>query len=161
MEKKEFSQQAKFLGVSVIIFALVCVVAFWPQRQKLAAKAKVQGVQTNVAKEASMASELKIEDTLVGDGAEVKTGDTVRIHYHGTLEDGTVFDSSVDRGEPFEAQIGVGMLIAGWDQGIPGMKVGGKRRLTIPPELGYGNRAIGKIPANSTLIFDVELLDIL
>ncbi|MDO5561572.1 MAG: FKBP-type peptidyl-prolyl cis-trans isomerase [bacterium] len=161
MEKKEFTQQAKFLGVSVIIFAIVCAVAFWPQKQTLDEKKKIQSTQNTIVEEATMASELKIEDTLVGTGAEVQSGDTIRIHYHGTLEDGTIFDSSVDRGEPFEAQIGVGMLIQGWDQGIPGMKVGGKRRLTIPPELGYGNRAIGNIPANSTLIFDVELLDIL
>lgn len=108
-----------------------------------------------------MSGQLIIEDTLVGTGATVKTGDTVKIHYTGTLEDGTVFDSSLTRNEPFETQIGVGMLIQGWDQGIPGMKIGGKRHLVIPPELGYGDRAVGSIPANSTLIFDLELLDIL
>lgn len=161
MEKKEFTQQAKFLGMSVIVFAIICALAFWPQKEKLEQEKKVLSLQTAEKKESAMANELKIEDTLVGNGAEIQTGDTIRIHYHGTLEDGTVFDSSVERNEPFETQIGVGMLIQGWDQGIPGMKVGGKRRLTIPPELGYGSRAIGDIPANSTLIFDVELLDIL
>ena len=87
-------------------------------------------------------------------------GDTVSVHYVGTLTNGTVFDSSYSRNQPFTFRVGVGQVIAGWDQGIPGMKVGGKRRLTIPPSLGYGNQAVGSIPANSTLIFDVELLSI-
>lgn len=104
---------------------------------------------------------LKIEDITVGTGAEVKAGDTISINYLGTLEDGTKFDSSYDRGQPFETQIGVGQLIQGWDLGIPGMKVGGKRKLTIPPELGYGERGAGDvIPPNSTLVFEVELMGI-
>ena len=106
-------------------------------------------------------SNLIIKDIQVGDGAEVKKGDTVRIHYTGTLDNGEVFDSSVTRGTPFEATIGVGQLIAGWDEGIPGMKVGGKCQLIIPPELANGNRALPGIPAGSTLTFEVELLDIL
>lgn len=105
---------------------------------------------------------LKIEDIVIGTGAEVKKGDNILIHYLGTLEDGTKFDSSYDRDQPFDTQIGVGMLIQGWDLGIPGMKVGGKRKLTIPPELGYGARGAGAlIPPNSTLIFEVELIDII
>ncbi len=106
------------------------------------------------------ATELKIEDTKVGTGEEVKSGDMIVIHYNGTLTDGTKFDSSYDRGEPFETQIGVGQVIQGWDEGVVGMKVGGKRKLTIPPAMGYGERATGPIPANSTLIFEVELMDI-
>jgi len=78
----------------------------------------------------------------------------------GTLTDGTKFDSSVDRGQPFDFELGAGRVIKGWDEGVAGMKVGGKRKLVIPPDLGYGGRAIGKIPANSTLIFEVELLDV-
>src|SRR5665811_2556783 len=81
---------------------------------------------------------LKIEDLKVGKGQEVKEGDTVVMHYTGWLTDGTKFDSSVDRDEPFETKIGVGYVIKGWDMGVPGMKVGGKRKLTIPHELGYG-----------------------
>jgi FKBP-type peptidyl-prolyl cis-trans isomerase len=105
--------------------------------------------------------EVKIEDTQEGTGQEVKSGDTVVIHYRGTLEDGTVFDSSYDRGEPFTTQIGVGQVIQGWDQGVPGMKVGGKRKLTIPPSLGYGEAgAPPTIPPNATLIFEVELVGI-
>ncbi|MBU4017484.1 FKBP-type peptidyl-prolyl cis-trans isomerase, partial [Patescibacteria group bacterium] len=102
----------------------------------------------------------KIEDIKVGDGREVKNGDTVVIDYLGTLPDGTKFDSSYDRGEPFETQIGTGQVIKGWDLGVVGMKVGGKRKLTIPPSLGYGEQATGPIPANSTLIFEVELVDV-
>lgn len=105
-------------------------------------------------------TELKIEDTQAGTGREVKSGDTVVIHYKGTLKDGTKFDSSYDRGEPFETQIGVGQVIKGWDEGVVGMKVGGKRKLTIPPDMGYGAQAVGPIPANSTLIFEVELIDV-
>lgn len=168
MEKSEFQQQKTFLIVSVVIFAIICAVAFWPQRQKLMTQKAETQVTTSTAAggettegDASMSGQLIIEDTLVGTGAEVQSGDTIKIHYTGTLEDGTVFDSSVERGEPLEAQIGVGMLIPGWDQGIPGMKIGGKRHLVIPAELGYGSRAVGSIPANSTLIFDVELLEIL
>ena len=109
----------------------------------------------------TQASNLKIEDIQVGTGKEVVSGDNIVIHYKGTLTDGTKFDSSYDRGEPFETQIGVGQVIKGWDEGVVGMKVGGKRKLTIPPEMGYGNRAVGPIPANSTLIFEVELVDVL
>lgn len=111
--------------------------------------------------ESTTGAELKIEDLQAGSGTEVKSGDTVTVHYTGTLEDGTKFDSSLDRGEPFTTQIGVGTVIKGWDQGIVGMKIGGKRRLTVPPSLGYGSTgAADKIPANATLIFEIELLAI-
>lgn len=102
----------------------------------------------------------KIEDIKVGDGSEVTGGDYITIHYHGTLEDGTVFDSSYERGAPFQTRIGVGNVIEGWDMGVPGMKVGGKRKLTIPAKLAYGDRSVGSIPAGSTLIFEVELVNI-
>jgi FKBP-type peptidyl-prolyl cis-trans isomerase len=105
-------------------------------------------------------NKLKIEDTKEGKGEEVHSGDYITIHYHGTLENGKVFDSSVERGIPFQCRIGVGDVIAGWDMGVLGMKVGGKRTLTIPSSLAYGDRAIGSIPAGSTLIFDVELVSI-
>ncbi len=105
-------------------------------------------------------SDLKIEDLKVGTGTAVKSGDTVVVNYVGTLPDGTKFDSSYDRNEPFTTQIGVGQVIKGWDLGIVGMKVGGKRKLTVPPSLGYGDRAAGSIPPNSTLIFEVELVAI-
>jgi FKBP-type peptidyl-prolyl cis-trans isomerase len=104
---------------------------------------------------------LKIEDLKTGKGSEVKDGDTVTIHYTGWLEDGTKFDSSYDRDEPFKTKIGIGYVIKGWDLGVLGMKVGGKRKLTIPYELGYGKYGVDPlIPGFATLIFEVELLKI-
>ena len=106
--------------------------------------------------------ELEIKTTKEGTGEKVvKSGDTISVHYTGKLTDGTVFDSSVTRGVPFDFQIGQGMVIAGWEKGLIGMKVGEKRTLTIPSEMGYGARGAGSsIPPNATLIFDVELLGI-
>lgn len=107
-------------------------------------------------------SGLKYEDLVQGDGAEATTGKRVSVHYTGWLTDGSKFDSSVDRNSPFQFSLGAGMVIRGWDEGVQGMKIGGKRKLTIPPQLGYGERgAGGVIPPNATLIFDVELLEIL
>lgn len=107
------------------------------------------------------ASGLQYQEITVGTGQEAKNGDTVTVHYVGTLEDGTQFDSSRDRGEPFQVTIGTGGVIAGWEEGLQGMRVGGTRKLVVPPELGYGAQAVGDvIPANSTLIFEIELLSI-
>jgi FKBP-type peptidyl-prolyl cis-trans isomerase len=106
------------------------------------------------------ATELVIEDLAVGDGAEAKSGTIVSVHYTGWLTDGTKFDSSVG-GQPFKFALGAGQVIPGWDQGVAGMKVGGKRKLTIPPDLGYGPAgAGGVIPPNATLVFEVELLEV-
>lgn len=106
------------------------------------------------------AAALSSTDEVVGTGAEAKAGQTVTVNYVGTLTDGTKFDSSYDRNQPFSFKLGAGEVIQGWDQGVAGMKVGGKRKLVIPPSLGYGAQANGKIPANSTLVFEVELLDV-
>ena len=106
-------------------------------------------------------SGLVIEELIVGDGAVAGAGQSVRVHYTGWLTDGTKFDSSKDRNDPFVFPLGGGRVIRGWDEGVAGMKVGGKRKLTIPPDLGYGARgAGGVIPPNATLVFEVELLGI-
>jgi FKBP-type peptidyl-prolyl cis-trans isomerase len=104
---------------------------------------------------------LKIEDIKAGSGAEAQPGKRVVVHYTGTLTDGTKFDSSVDRGQPFDFPLGAGRVIQGWEKGVAGMKVGGKRKLVIPPEMGYGERgAPPVIPPNATLVFEVELLEV-
>lgn len=106
-------------------------------------------------------TKFKVEDIKLGEGQEVRSGDTVIIHYSGKLENEQKFDSSLDRGVPFKTRIGVGAVIAGWDMGVPGMKVGGKRKLVIPSELAYGQSGVpGVIPPGATLIFEVELLGI-
>jgi peptidylprolyl isomerase len=106
-------------------------------------------------------SGLQYEDIKVGDGVQPQAGQTVIVHYTGTLTNGTKFDSSRDRGQPFSFRLGTGEVIKGWDEGLSTMKVGGQRKLTIPPDLGYGARgAGGVIPPNATLVFDVELLDV-
>ena len=123
-------------------------------------KSQTQEETNQLTQEKTMG--LKIETTQEGSGEQMVTsGDMISVHYTGKLENGTVFDSSVERGTPFEFQIGQGMVIAGWEQGLLGMKVGEKRTLTIPAEMGYGSRgAAGVIPPNATLIFDVELISI-
>ena len=104
---------------------------------------------------------LKIEELVEGDGAMAEAGHKVSVHYTGWLTDGSKFDSSLDRKQPFEFSLGRGMVIRGWDEGVAGMKIGGKRKLTIPPQLGYGAQGAGGVnPPNATLVFEVELLDV-
>lgn len=113
------------------------------------------------AKAMTTESGLRYEDIVTGTGPSPQSGQEVTVHYTGTLEDGTKFDSSLDRGQPFKFKIGVGQVIKGWDEGVMTMKVGGKRKLVIPPQLGYGARGAGRvIPPNATLVFEVELLDV-
>ncbi|OUV42161.1 FKBP-type peptidyl-prolyl cis-trans isomerase [bacterium] len=109
----------------------------------------------------TMSNGLVIEDLKIGDGQEVEKFNIVTVNYTGLLENGTKFDSSLNPGRtPFRFTVGAGQVIKGWDEGLMGMKIGGKRKLTIPPELGYGSRDNGPIPANSTLIFEIDLLTI-
>ena len=159
-----------FIGVALI--ALIGVVALTTcstDSEEPAEEATVEPVQQEPAAEETPAASIQteevtgvqIEELIVGTGAEATSGSPVVVHYTGWLVDGTKFDSSVDRGQPFQFALGQGMVIQGWDEGVVGMKVGGKRKLTIPPELGYGaNGAGGVIPPNATLIFEVELLEV-
>lgn len=152
------------IGMIVIIIAVLV----------LAVKSvKVEGTESNSATantmnnnspaastpQATSSSDFKIEDLKVGSGTEAVSGKTVAVNYVGTLLNGTKFDSSYDRNQSFTFNLGAGQVIKGWDQGVVGMKVGGKRKLTIPPQLGYGEAgAPPVIPGNATLIFEVELL---
>lgn len=131
------------------------------QAEKVSEQPKKQEPQSNNSNN-NKSMGLEIVTTQEGTGERVvKSGDNISVHYTGKLTDGTKFDSSVDRGVPFDFKIGQGMVIQGWEQGLLGMKVGEKRTLTIPSELGYGSRGAGSvIPPNATLIFDVELVSI-
>jgi FKBP-type peptidyl-prolyl cis-trans isomerase len=119
-----------------------------------------RGAEGPTGTELVTASGLRFIDEVIGTGESPSLGKTVTVHYTGKLEDGTKFDSSLDRGQPYSFPIGMGGVIKGWDEGVMTMKVGGKRKLIIPPELGYGSQDKGTIPPNSTLIFDVELLSV-
>lgn len=147
------------IAIAIVIFASLFIFGIMPTPNNNTASTQKGETMDNTIP--AQQGELKIEDIIVGQGQEAKSGDTVSVHYTGTLENGKKFDSSLDRGQPFETKIGVGSVIKGWDQGIPGMHVGGRRRLTIPSDLGYGAQEAGAdIPPNSTLIFEIELLEI-
>ncbi len=136
--------------------ALIVGLGGCSKKKEDAASSAASGAQ------APQGERLMIEEVKVGEGALATKGKTVSVHYTGKLTNGTKFDSSLDRGQPIEFVLGSGMVIKGWDQGIDGMKVGGKRKLTIPPELAYGARGTpgGPIPPNATLVFDVELVGV-
>ena len=125
-------------------------------------KASGSGDSKDGKKSTPAAGGLVVDDVKPGEGAIATKGKTVSVHYAGRLTDGTKFDSSYDRGQPIDFHLGAGEVIKGWDQGIEGMKVGGKRKLTIPPDLAYGARGTpgGPIPPNATLVFDVELVGV-
>jgi FKBP-type peptidyl-prolyl cis-trans isomerase len=143
------------MNKSLISVFIVLGIVTMASAQDNSSPTKVTGKSTTTA------SGLQYWDITVGTGATATAGKTVKVHYTGWLTTGKKFDSSVDRGQPFSFPLGAGRVIKGWDEGVAGMKVGGKRQLRIPPELGYGQQgAGGAIPPNATLIFDVELLDI-
>lgn len=160
MNRKEFRSQRRLarearrrrqriiLGVSVlVVLALIAGGIYW--------------ATTRNAGNGNGVTELQMEDLVIGEGTEAAAGDQITVHYTGWLEDGTKFDSSVDRGQPFTFILGAGNVIEGWDQGVAGMREGGKRRLTIPSDLGYGPQGNPPvIPPNATLIFEVELLEV-
>lgn len=158
-----------------ILFAILCagaslVQAQQPQATPEAAPAAQEApapVVPGSAQPGPEAEQLIVTDNKIGKGAEASAGSTVKVHYTGwlyrplaKLHHGRQFDSSIPRGEPLEFRLGTGQVIKGWEQGVMGMKVGGKRTLIIPPELAYGARSVAGIPPNSALIFDVELIDV-
>jgi len=152
--------------LAVVAYAVTACAKKEQQTQSAApapvvAASPVAGAPVAASNVVTTADGLKYEVLRQGNGPEAKAGQTVAVHYTGWLTDGTKFDSSVDRGQPFDFQLGAGQVIKGWDEGVAGMKVGEKRKLTIPSSLGYGDHgAGGKIPPGATLIFDVELLGI-
>lgn len=172
----------KYVSIAIVIIFIGLVVGFWVKKApKEEQVVPVTNEQVNEEKpveptepkkdlpaqtgekinKVTTIQGMKIETTKEGAGVEIKNGQTAVVHYTGKLTDGTKFDSSVDRGTPFEFPLGAGMVIKGWDLGVLGMKVGEKRILTIPSDLGYGERgAGGVIPPNATLVFEVELLGI-
>src|ERR1700737_1707083 len=145
------------------LFRTLCILSLAAVLSACASSAPASTTSSSGAKaaEVTMPDGLKFTDDQVGTGAEAQAGKTVSVHYTGWLLDGTKFDSSKDRNQPFLFPLGRGQVIKGWDEGVAGMKVGGKRTLVIPPDLGYGARgAGGVIPPNATLKFEVELLDV-
>jgi FKBP-type peptidyl-prolyl cis-trans isomerase FkpA len=148
---------------AIVIFLLTLSIALLAQTKKPAKNAakKTDGPTAVSGKPVSAASGLQYWDIKKGSGKLAQAGKTVSVHYTGWLTDGKEFDSSRDVGDPIQFQLGTGQVIKGWDEGIAGMKVGGKRQLRIPPALGYGARGFGSsIPPNATLVFDVELMDV-
>jgi len=141
-----------------IIALLIIASVFYYSSKDKNQENEINNMEHNTSSEQNQG--LIIETLKQGSGDEVKNNDKATVHYTGTLEDGTKFDSSLDRGTPFSFILGAGRVIKGWDLGVLGMKIGEKRKLIIPPELGYGETGVGSIPGNATLIFAVELLSI-
>lgn len=145
---------------TVLVVVLVVAAGWWLRKQDEQSK-PVDQLPSNTVVNVMNNPNFKIEDLVVGKGAEATAGATISVNYRGTLTDGKEFDSSYKRNQPFSFILGQGQVIEGWDKGFVGMKVGGKRKLTIPAEMGYGERGAGAdIPPNSTLIFEVELLEV-
>jgi len=149
-KKKKRDRQIIIIGLLVAALAIYGIARFRQQRQNQFTLGENM-ITTD--------SGLQYEDLVSGKGAEAQPGDEVSVHYTGWLQDGTKFDSSVDRNQPFEFTLGANEVIPGWDEGVSGMRVGGVRQLVVPPELGYGSQGAGSIiPPNATLVFEVELL---
>lgn len=146
--------------ISLIALSLILSLVLMSESKAKKVEGKAQ-VENTTEKTVKTTSGLEYIDLKEGTGESPKSGQKVKVHYTGWLTDGTKFDSSVDRGEPFEFIIGIGQVIKGWDEGVSTMKIGGERKLIIPPDLAYGNRAVGEvIKPGSTLVFKVELLGI-
>ncbi len=153
-----------FLSASLVVCSLMTMnssALAWPKLGNKNSGQQVYPLGPDAEGYYTSSSGLKFRDTSKGKGQRPRAGQTVVVHYTGWLTNGQKFDSSVDRGQPFEFVLGTGQVIKGWDEGVKGMSIGGKRRLLIPPQLGYGQQgAGGSIPPNATLMFDVELLGV-
>ena len=147
-------------GILMCCAVALVVMGLPAQDSKSAAKKPDTKEEAKPPKVVTTASGLKYQDLVEGTGESPKDGDRVLVHYNGWLLSLKKFDSSVDRGQPLPFRLGRGEVIKGWDEGVATMKVGGKRKLVIPPDLGYGDKAHGMIPANATLVFEVQLLEI-
>ena len=146
-------RNANIIIAAIVIMVIALTIIFWPRTKEYLYDEEEMYMKASTG--------VMYKDIKIGKGDEALLGSTVVVHYNGYLTDGTKFDSSRDKGEPFEFTLGQGEVIEGWDNGVFGMKVGGKRQLVIPPELGYGEAgAGGVIPPNATLVFVVELLDV-
>ncbi|MFC1625031.1 FKBP-type peptidyl-prolyl cis-trans isomerase [Patescibacteria group bacterium] len=158
LEEKKKIESYVYLIPPIVVLLILFV--FKKNRNTTVPSPSPNATITDTQKISNM-EELKVEDLIVGEGDEAVSDQRVTVNYLGTLEDGTKFDSSYDRAEPFSFNLGKGEVIKGWDLGVVGMKVGGKRKLIIPADLGYGSRGAGNaIPPNATLIFEVELLGV-
>lgn len=158
-------------GLLTIVAVVGIVVAAWYVNQRTDTSTKTPDAsstststtptpQSTTTAQLEGGQQMQSEDLVVGSGDEAVSGKTVTVNYVGTFTDGTKFDASADHGQPFSFTLGAGQVIQGWDQGVAGMKVGGKRKLTVPPELGYGPNDYGSIPGGSTLVFEIELLKV-
>ena len=148
------------MASKIFIIGLIIIVGFCVYFFGFGDRATENQTNTQISNNSTKMAELKKEILQEGTGEPTKAGQEITVHYTGTLENGTKFDSSLDRGTPFAFTLGAGSVIKGWDQGLLGSKVGEKLRLTIPSDLGYGSRDLGSIPPNSTLIFEIEVLKI-
>ncbi len=159
-QQRRRTQQIALAVIAVVIIAILAI-NLWPSSPDAAGIGGDFALGLSDAEIITTNSGLQYQDEVVGDGAEALPGSTVSVHYTGWLTDGTKFDSSVDRGQPFSFPLGAGRVIQGWDEGVAGMRVGGVRILTIPSDLGYGpNGYPPEIPGGATLIFQVELLEV-
>lgn len=153
---RQRNQRIILILIAVLVLAFIAFLVY-----RSITTSQPSAASTTAGNMVVTASGLQYQDLVVGSGPEAKSGNTVSVHYTGWLADGTKFDSSLDRGTPFEFTLGAGQVIKGWDEGVAGMKVGGKRQLIIPPQLAYGSSGAGStIPPNATLTFEVQLLEI-
>jgi|SRR3989344_922514 len=152
--------QTQWIAVVVALGAVGYIFFLGGSLNNVTSNLSQSGAATMSENNSANQTTLVVQDSTVGTGAEAMAGKVVTVNYVGTFQDGTKFDASADHGEPFSFTLGAGEVIKGWDQGVAGMKIGGKRVLIVPPELGYGDRQVGPIPPNSTLIFAVELLKV-